>query len=198
MVVWATYWFSTLSDRIAATPWIFARMTTGKTDLEEGKSCELFFPLERRFRRKRGSSRRPPPPQTIPRTHPPPLLEDPPPPDFFSRTPTPTQEKGGGGAGARGRGWRGGEDPEAPPTAKTSPLFGENTLRGPEKPPGRKSPKNGEKLQFPPRSDPRKWRKLPQKGSGGIIIIPLPGPTPENGENCPQKGGKITPKIQFL
>ena len=38
-------------------------------------------------------------------------------------------------------------------------------LRGPRKPPGRKSPKNGETLQnSPPRSDPRKWGKLPQKG----------------------------------
>ena len=37
-------------------------------------------------------------------------------------------------------------------------------LRGPEKPPGRKSPKNGEKLQnSPPRSDPRRWGKLPPK-----------------------------------
>ena len=28
--------------------------------------------------------------------------------------------------------------------------------------------------------------------------IPLPGPTPENGENCPQKRGKITPKIRLV
>ena len=48
-------------------------------------------------------------------------------------------------------------------------------LRGPGKPPGRKSPKNGEKLQnSPPRSDPRKWGKLPQKK------------------------GRITPNLQFL
>ena len=48
-------------------------------------------------------------------------------------------------------------------------------LRGPGKPPGRKSPKNGKNYK-----------------------IPLPGPTPENGGKLPQKRGKITPKIQFL
>ena len=39
-------------------------------------------------------------------------------------------------------------------------------LGGPRKPPGRRSPKNGEKLQnSPPRSDPRKWGKIaPKKG----------------------------------
>ena len=37
-------------------------------------------------------------------------------------------------------------------------------LRGPGKPPGRKSPKNGEKLQnSPPRSDPQKWGKITEK-----------------------------------
>ena len=38
-------------------------------------------------------------------------------------------------------------------------------LGGTGKPPGRKCPKKGEKLQnSPPRSDPREWGKLPQKG----------------------------------
>ena len=37
-------------------------------------------------------------------------------------------------------------------------------LRGPGKPPGRKYPKNGEKLQnSPPQSDPRKWGKIAPK-----------------------------------
>ena len=37
-------------------------------------------------------------------------------------------------------------------------------LRRAGKPPGRKSPKNGEKLQnSPPRSDPRKWGKITEK-----------------------------------
>ena len=37
-------------------------------------------------------------------------------------------------------------------------------LRGPGKPPGWKSPKNGEKLQnSPPRSDPRKWGKITEE-----------------------------------
>ena len=69
----------------------------------------------------------PPPPNSpyIPLAPPPPLLEDHPPPGIFSKTPTAFQEKGG--EGARGRGWGGG-GAEAPFTAKTSPLFGENAL----------------------------------------------------------------------
>ena len=49
----------------------------------------------------------------------------PPPPRIFSKTPTAPQEKGGGG---RGEGPVGGGGAEAPFTAKTSPLFGENAL----------------------------------------------------------------------
>ena len=74
----------------------------------------------------------PPPPPQIPRTHPwpspppsPPfLLEDPP--GIFSKTPTAPQEKEG--VGGEGPGVGGG-GAEAPFTAKTSPLFGENALK---------------------------------------------------------------------
>ena len=52
-------------------------------------------------------------------------------------------------------------------------------LRGPGKPLGRKSPKNGEKLQkFPPRSDLRKWGKLPRFFCN---FSPLSGVGPERG-----------------
>ena len=67
----------------------------------------------------------PPPPKFpvhTPGPPPPPLVEDPPPPGIFSKTPTARRK----GAGARGRG---GGGAEAPFTAKTSPLFGENALR---------------------------------------------------------------------
>ena len=48
-------------------------------------------------------------------------------------------------------------------------------LRGPGKPPGQESPKNGEKiLNFSPRSDP-----------------------PDSGENCPKKGEKLLRKYDF-
>ena len=44
-------------------------------------------------------------------------------------------------------------------------------LRGPGKPPGRKSPENGEKLQnSTPRSDPQEWGKLQKNCTFGVIF----------------------------
>ena len=48
-------------------------------------------------------------------------------------------------------------------------------LRGPGKPSGRKSPKNGEKLQnSPPRSGPRKWGKITTNYENCIFGVSLP------------------------
>ena len=77
-----------------------------------------------------------PPPLQIP-PPPPPLTWETPPLGFSVKPPPPPQNKGGAGArgrraGGRGRGaggWGGG-GAEAPFTAKTSPLFGENAFKG--------------------------------------------------------------------
>ena len=82
-----------------------------------------------RFRGKWGLG--PPPPPKSPYTRlalpPRPLSwKTPPPPGIFSKAPTAPQEKGGGGGEGPGVG---GGGAEAPFTAKTSPLFGENALQ---------------------------------------------------------------------